>query len=118
MAPATTNIDSIIREALAESVRKIAPAIARHVAAAAAEELETLLAMKGSKAGRASVSRPRRTRPRTEITKWVADRNARRVPIFVIEATGLDTKKAIVAKFGENATFEKGKGLPKPAKAA
>jgi hypothetical protein len=26
--------------------------------------------------------------------------------------TGLDTKKKIVAKFGKNATFEKGKPLP------
>jgi hypothetical protein len=35
------------------------------------------------------------------------------VPKFVIEATGLDTKKKIVAKFGPNATFEKGKPLPR-----
>ena len=27
---------------------------------------------------------------------------------------GLDTKKKIVAKFGEDAVFEKGKPLPKP----
>jgi hypothetical protein len=41
------------------------------------------------------------------------------VPTFVIEMTGgLDTKKKIVAKFGENATFEKGKPPPKPARAA
>jgi hypothetical protein len=47
------------------------------------------------------------------MTKWVADNKARRVPTFVIEATGLDTKKKIVAKFGENAAFDKGKPLPK-----
>ena len=57
---------------------------------------------------------PRR-RKRTEITRWVADRNARRVPNFVIEMTGgLDTKKEIVAKYGENVAFEKGKSAPKP----
>ena len=40
---------------------------------------------------------------------------ARRVPNFVIEMTnGLDTKKKIVAKYGEDAVFEKGKPLPKP----
>jgi len=45
----------------------------------------------------------------------VADRNARRVPNFVIEMTGgLDTKKEIVAKYGENVAFEKGKSAPKP----
>jgi len=44
----------------------------------------------------------------------VADNRARRVPTFVIEATGLDTKKKIVARFGPNASFEKGKPLPKP----
>ncbi len=42
----------------------------------------------------------------------MADRRARRVPNFVIEATGLDTKKRIVAKFGEGVKFEKGKSLP------
>jgi hypothetical protein len=41
------------------------------------------------------------------------------VPTFVIEMTGgLDTKKKIVAKFGDGATFEKGKPLPKLGKAA
>jgi hypothetical protein len=51
-----------------------------------------------------------------EITRWVADRRARRVPNFVIEMTGgLDTKKKIVAKYGENVAFEKGKPLPKRA---
>src|SRR5690349_21709847 len=118
MAPATTNIDSIIRAALTETVRKIAPAIARHIAAATAAELEKNLALNGTKATRVSRPRPRRA-PREEITKWVADRKARRVPKFVIELTGgLDTKKKIVAKFGENAAFEKGKPAPKPAKAA
>jgi hypothetical protein len=34
------------------------------------------------------------------------------VPTFVIKATGLDTKKKIVAKFGDNAVFEKGKPVP------
>jgi hypothetical protein len=53
------------------------------------------------------------------MTRWIADRRARRVPTFVIEMTGgLDTKKKIVARFGENAVFEKGKPLPRPAKAA
>jgi hypothetical protein len=43
----------------------------------------------------------------------VADARARRVPNFVIEATGLDTKKKIVAKYGPGASFEKGKPPPK-----
>jgi hypothetical protein len=36
----------------------------------------------------------------------------------VIEATRLDTKKKIVARFGENAAFEKGKPLPTSKAAA
>ena len=49
-----------------------------------------------------------------DLTRWAADRRARRVPKFVIEMTnGLETKKKIVAKFGEGAVFEKGKSLPK-----
>jgi hypothetical protein len=47
----------------------------------------------------------------------VADRRARRVPNFVIAATGLKTKKQIVARFGEDAAFEKGKPLPAKLKA-
>src|ERR671935_171083 len=56
----------------------------------------------------------RRRRARlADLTTWTANRNARRVPAFVIQATGgLDTKKKIVAKFGEGATFEKNKPLP------
>lgn len=47
-----------------------------------------------------------------EPTLWLADKNARRVPNFVITQTGLDTKKKIVAKYGEDARFELGKPLP------
>ena len=46
------------------------------------------------------------------MTRWIADKRARRVPTFVIEATRLDTKKKIVAKYGPNAAFAKGKPLP------
>lgn len=53
------------------------------------------------------------TKPaRSEITVWKADINARRVPLFVIDATGLDTKKKIVERFGANALFKKGEPLP------
>jgi hypothetical protein len=115
MVRPTASIDAIIGASIAEAMKKIGPALQRHIAALAAEQLDRALALGAVAAPRAPA---RRARPRTEITKWVADRNARRVPLFVIEATSLDTKKAIVAKFGENAAFEKGKGLPKPAKVA
>jgi hypothetical protein len=102
-----------LRNAVAQAMQTIAPAIQRHVAALAAEELETFLAVKnGIKPSRGPSRRARAARQ--EITKWVTDRSARRVPKFVIELTGgLDTKKKIVAKYGENVTFEKGKPLPK-----
>ncbi len=114
--PAAQSIDEIIQKAVSLAIRNIAPAIQRHVAALAAEELEKSLAVTDG------VKRPRgpsrRARPRgEEMTRWVADRRARRVPKFVIEMTGgLDTKKKIVARFGEDAAFEKGKPLPKPEK--
>jgi len=97
------------------SPSKIGPAIKRRVAELAAEELEKNLAMNGRRPARGP-ARSARARG-AEITKWAADNRARRVPKFVIEATGLDTKKKIVAKFGENAAFEKGKPLPKAVKA-
>lgn len=52
-------------------------------------------------------------RPRVELSRWVADRRARRVPTFVIRMTGLDTKKQVVARYGAGAVFEKGKPAPR-----
>ena len=85
--------------------------------ALATEELEKNLAVKNGAKRSRGPARHARARP-ADITKWVADSRARRVPNFVIELTGLDTKKKIVAKFGANTAFEKGKPLPKAAKAA
>jgi hypothetical protein len=114
MAATTTAIDQILRSALADVLRRVTPAIERRIAEYAAEELARNLALDGA-AGRgagAGGRRPRRARGE-DLTRWVADRNARRVPKFVIEATGgLDTKKKIVARFGPDAAFEKGKPLP------
>ena len=47
-----------------------------------------------------------------EIQVWVADKSARRLPLFVIKATGLETKKQIVERYGEDARFEVGHPLP------
>lgn len=113
MARPAHSIEDLVSRAVSTSIRKIAPAIQRHVAALAAEELERNLAVNRARGPR----RPgRRVRPE-DISRWVADSNARRVPKFVIAATGLDTKKKIVARYGPNATFEKGKPLPKVTKA-
>ncbi|MFT3915954.1 MAG: hypothetical protein QM704_18180 [Anaeromyxobacteraceae bacterium] len=118
---ASPSIDDIVRDAMEAVVKKASVSIARAVAEMAAarlsEELEVGLSKtKGAKVRRAGgrAARP----PRTEITRWIADRRARRVPNFVIDATGLKTKKAIVARFGEDAAFEKGKPLPPKAKNA
>jgi hypothetical protein len=114
MARPAVSIEELVSRAVSQSIRRIAPAIQRHVAALAASELERNLAIDAVHGAR----RPgRRVRPE-DISRWVADNNARRVPKFVIEATGLDNKKKIVAKFGPDATFEKGKPLPKPIKPA
>jgi hypothetical protein len=43
-----------------------------------------------------------------KLTYWKADVHARRVPNFVIEKTGLRTKKEIVAKYGKGAEFSRG----------
>jgi hypothetical protein len=114
--PRTINIEEIIAVAVSQAIAKAGPAIQRRIAELAAQELAKNIALDG----KGSRGPARRASARgVEITKWIADRRARRVPIFVIEMTGgLDTKKKIVAKFGENATFEKGKPLPKAVKAA
>jgi len=101
------SIDAIIRDTASRVVSRLSAAIARQVADLVQEGVRRELgASGGRRAGR-------RTRSRGDITRWVADTRARRVPNFVIEATGLDTKKKIVAKYGANAAFEKGKPLPR-----
>lgn len=47
-----------------------------------------------------------------EITRWVAGKQERRVPNFVKEKTGLDTKLLIQARYGAGAVFEKYGPLP------
>jgi hypothetical protein len=76
----------------------------------AAVEARIRIELAGAKAHRRG--RPASSHRAGEITRWVADSRARRVPTFVIDATGLDTKKKIVAKYGVNVAFEKGKSLP------
>jgi len=105
------SIDELVRDAVADAMRKVAPVLQRQLAAFAAEELERSLELEEG-GGTRGAARHARV-PRGEMTRWVADKRARRVPTFVVEATGLDTKKKIVAKYGTNAAFEKGKPLPR-----
>ena len=115
---APNSIDAVILSAMEGVVARTSKLIAKAIARLAAERLEAELAAgvagatsgRGRRAGR--VGRPA-TRQRSEITRWAADRRARRVPNFVIDMTGLKTKKAIVAKYGEGVVFEKGKAAPK-----
>lgn len=110
------SIDDILRRAMAPVLRRASASIAKAIAEMAAERLDTELQGgigrgRARRPARAGAARPRR---RGEMTRWAADRRARRVPKFVIEMTnGLDTKKKIVARFGPDAVFEKGKPLPK-----
>ncbi len=115
--PASSSIDEIVRQAMEPVLKRASASIAKAIADMAAERLDIELqgGIGQARTRRGVVGRPARvSRRRTEITRWVADRRARRVPKFVIEMTnGLDTKKRIVARFGADAVFEKGKPLPK-----
>ncbi len=108
-AARTTSIDAILSDAASRVVARISASIARQVGDLVQEGVRRELATNAAVRRGAG----RRARGRGEITRWVADSRARRVPNFVIEATGLDTKKKIVAKFGPSAAFEKGKSLPR-----
>jgi hypothetical protein len=99
-AARTQSIDAILRETANAVVTRISGAIAQQVAALVKEGVRRELAT-NSVVRRGAGRRPR---GRGEITRWVADARARRVPNFVIEATGLDTKKKIVAKYGPGAS--------------
>jgi len=102
-------VESIVERASAGISRAIADILAVRID----EELRAQVAKAVGK-GRKGRGAQSRGAPRAELEKWVADRRARRVPNFVIEQTGLKTKKQIVARYGDNATFEKGKAAPKP----
>jgi hypothetical protein len=104
------SLDEIVRAAISPVAARLSKLIARSVASTVEAEVDAELKKAAPRAG------GRRRSARGEMTKWVADRRARRVPNFVIEMTGMKTKKQVVEKFGANATFEKGKALP-PAKA-
>ncbi len=109
------SIDAILRDTAERVVSRVSAAIARQVGDLVQERLERELASStaGRRGGRGGGRRRGRGRGRGEIRRWVADTRARRVPNFVIDATGLDTKKKIVAKYGPGAAFEKGKALPR-----
>jgi hypothetical protein len=113
---APDTLDALVRDAMEPVVRRASLAIARAVAQLAAAQLETELEGGVARAvrGRRGTAAGRAARPRTELSRWAADRRARRVPNFVIDLTGLKTKKQIVAKYGEGVVFEKGKPAPKP----
>jgi hypothetical protein len=116
---AVTSIDDIVREALEPVVRRasvgIARAIAHMTAARLDQELEVGLPRTARPRGKGGAVRARGAAPaRAEIMRWAADRRARRVPNFVIDLTGLKTKKQIVARYGDGVVFEKGKPAPKP----
>jgi hypothetical protein len=110
----SSSIDAIIREAAAGVVARVGATVHRIIERTVAERVRAELAS----ARRAAPARGKRRRRPVQMTRWVADRRARRVPNFVIEMTGLDTKKKIVARYGANAVVEKGKPLPKPVEAA
>jgi len=111
---ANASLDEIVKRSIEGVVERVSAAIARSIASTVAERLEAELKKSVGKGSSARRGRPSGARPRAEITRWVADRRARRVPTFVIEATGMKTKKAIVGKYGDGVTFEKGKPAPKP----
>ena len=83
---ANASLDSIIEAAVRGVVERTSMAIARTVAARVLEERER-------RPGPSSKGRrgPRRTSPKRgpeELTRWTANRRARRVPKFVIRDDG------------------------------
>src|SRR3990172_1931889 len=92
----STSIDEVVQRAVQDVIARASRSIAAAMGETAAAELEEQLSV-ATKRGRGSgpARRAGSRRPhREELTKWVADHRARRVPTFVIELTGgLDTKK-------------------------
>ena len=85
----------------------------RHLVETSEQKARRHVAKAVKKAGKGRGAAKKKVPPKAEIKRWVADKRARRVPNFVIEQTGLKTKKKIVEKYGNAAVFEKGKPAPK-----
>lgn len=115
-------VDSVVNRASVGISRAIADLLAARIDAELRAQVQRAVgkagkggrAPKGARAATAEAGSPAAAKPRAEIDRWVADKRARRVPNFVIEQTGLKTKKLITDKYGEDAVFEKGKPAPKP----
>jgi hypothetical protein len=103
------SLEQLVAAALAPIVERTTTRMAAAVAQLVASRLEAELGTR--RARRRSVRRS--TNARAGVAQWTADRRARRVPSFVIAATGLKTKREIVARYGE-ASFERGKSVPEP----
>jgi hypothetical protein len=105
-----SSIDALVQDAMQDVVARASVSIARAVAELAATRLADALETRVPAATR----RPaRRNVARADLTRWAADRRARRVPNFVIDLTGLKTKRQVVQKYGDGAVFEKGKPAPR-----
>ena len=114
--PATASIQSIIDQAVNAVLERFSESLDRAVAEELRKQPAALGKVRRTQKRMVAVARPPRG---AEITRWIADRRARRVPTFVVELTGgVDTKKKIVAKYGADVVFEKGKPAPKVGKAA
>jgi hypothetical protein len=107
-------VTRLVARSLAEEV---SAALSRHVAPRAEPDDDGDGPAEEAPPPAAPAQRRRRevaARPREAVERWVPDRRARRVPRFVIELTGLETKKEIVERYGEHAIFEKGQPAPPP----
>jgi hypothetical protein len=113
MTRRAASLTETVAAALEPVIARICARITEHVVASVANQVGAELTRgRMGPTGRGRRQTSRRSVAKPVLTRWVADRRARRVPTFVIEMTGLDTKKKIVAKFGADAAFTKGKPLP------
>ena len=108
-------VEALAREFAARVTRLVAQSIAEEVEVALSRHVRSGPATPGPAPTRAARAPRGAAGPRRRagaVERWVPDRNARRVPNFVIEVTGLKTKQEIVARYGEHAVFEKGQPAP------
>jgi hypothetical protein len=115
-------MDGKLQDEIERLAREFAARVTKLVADAIVAEVQATMA-RGPGAAASGGGEPRRA-PRRErrlaagpVERWVPDRRARRVPKFVIEATGLEKKADIVERYGEHAIFEKGQPAPPLLKA-
>jgi hypothetical protein len=108
------NVAVALREALVTNLTAAVDSALREVFSLDAPATPRAALVKRGPGRPAAGATTKKRAAQKEVTRWSPNKQARRVPLFVQELTGMKLKAPIAARYGDAAIFEKGKPAPKP----